>query len=92
MGADKTDLALSGVSEKFESKWLTVSEFQVFQVFQVCSVFWADSAQFARYFFGVAELMLMFVGVVDVAGGGHSGSWMIVVALCLSFCGAEKGL
>ena len=41
--------SVSRVSEKFEWKWLTVSEFK-FQVFQVGSVFWVDSAQFAHYF------------------------------------------
>ncbi len=67
-------LTVSGVSGKFEWKWLTVSEFrefQVFQEFQVGSVFGADSEQNARYFFGVVELMLMFVGGVDAVVGSH---------------------
>src|SRR6266496_1650275 len=65
---------VSGVSDKFEWKWLTVSgfrEYQVFQVFQVGSVFGADSEQNARYYFGVVELMLMFVGGVDAVVGSH---------------------
>jgi len=62
---------VSGVSEKFEWKWLTVSEFQVFQEFQVGSVFGADSEHNARFYFGVVELMLMFVGGVDAVVGSH---------------------
>ena len=42
--------------------------------------------------FGVAELILTFVSVVDAVAGGYFDSWMIFVSLCLSFCEAEKGL
>ena len=65
---------VSGVSDKFEWKWLTVSEFreyQVFQEFQVGSVFGADSEHNARFYFGVVELMLMFVGGVDAVVDSH---------------------
>ena len=62
------------------------------QVFQMHSVFWVDSAQIARYLFGVAELILTFVGGVNAVVGGQFGSWMIFVSLCLSFCGVKKGL
>ena len=41
--------------------------------------------------FGVAELIVTFVGV-DVVADGHFGSWMIFVYLCHSFCEVEKGL
>ena len=67
--------------------------FQVFHCFRCARYFGADSERFTRYYFGVAELMLILVGVVDVVvGGGHVGSWMIFVSLYLSFCEAEKGL
>ncbi len=45
-----------------------------------------------HFIFGVAELILTSVGVVNAEVGGHFGSWMIFVSLCLSFCEAEKGL
>ena len=66
--------------------------YQVYQVYQVCSVYWENSAQYARYFFGIVELILMFVGGVDAVAGDHSGSWIIIVSHCLSFCEAKKGL
>jgi len=88
VGADKTDLALSGVSEKFESKWLTVSEFQVFHCFNCfkCARYFGQIAsKTLAIIFGVAELMLMFVGVVDAVAGGHLGSWMILFLFVFLF-------
>jgi hypothetical protein len=38
------------------------------------------------------ELILTFVGGVNAVVGGHFGSWMIFVSLCLSFCAVKKGL
>ena len=49
----------------------------------MCSVFWVNSAQIARYFFGVAEFMLTLVGVVDAIAGGHFGSWTIFLFLSI---------
>ena len=60
-------------------------------LFQVCAVFSLNTAHIARYYFGVAELIVTFVGV-DVVADGHFGSWMIFVSLCHSFCEVEKGL
>lgn len=59
---------------------------------QVCAIIWENSAHSARYYFGTAELILMFVGGVNADVGGHFGSWMIFVALCVSFWGVKKGL
>jgi hypothetical protein len=47
--------------------------------------------------FGDVELILTFVAIVAIVAivavvGGHLGSWMIFMSLCLSFCEAEKGL
>ena len=58
----------------------------------MCSVFWVNSAHIARYYFGTVEFILMLVGGVHAVVGGHSGSWMINVSLCLSFCEVKKGL
>jgi hypothetical protein len=60
-------------------------------LFQVCAVFSPNTAHIARYYFGIVELILTFVAVVAIVGG-HLGSWMIFISLCLSFCEAEKGL
>jgi len=59
-------------------------------LFQVCSVFGADTEQIAPFNFGVAEFILTFV--VDAVVVGQFGSWMIFVSLCLSFCEVKKGL
>ena len=64
--------SLSGSGSQFQSFRVSgVSTVSLFELFQVCSVFGADSEQNARYFFGVVELMLMFVGGVDVVVGSH---------------------
>jgi len=59
-------------------------------LFQVCSVFGADTEHIALFNFGVAEFILTFV--VDAVVVGQFGSWMIFVSLYLSFCEVKKGL
>jgi hypothetical protein len=71
--------------------------FQVFQVFhcfncfRCARYFGVDSAHVARYFFGIAELMLMLVGGVDAVAGSHLGSWMILFLFVFLFAGQRRG-
>ncbi len=59
-------------------------------LFQVCSVFGADTEQIAPFNFGVAEFILTFV--VDAVIVGQFGSWMIFVSLTLFlFARRRKG-
>ncbi len=82
---------VSPVSDKFESKWLTVSRVSGVSgvsLFQVCSVFGADTEQIAPFNFGVAEFILTFV--VDAVVVGQFGSWMISVSLSFFLRGEER--
>ena len=54
--------------------------------------FWEIWSKLLHDIFGIAELMLKLVDVADGAFGGHySGSLMVLLAICISFCGMEKG-
>ena len=67
--------------------WLIVS-----RVSRVLGILKQIASNLLHIIFGIAELMLTDVGVVDNIVSGHFGSWMIFVALCHSFRGVEKGL
>jgi hypothetical protein len=58
-----------------------------------CALYYrADSEQIAPFYFGMAKLNLKFIGVIVARDRCQFGSWMIFVALYLSFCEAGKGL